>query len=290
MKGKQPEKRPEVTSDDAPEYNLESDTEEVPAYEESSEAGPGKGSEKHPVKYEPFPKGKGKEAIRTDDAPPTYSEAASSSNPVVHDFIRRHSWSSSVFVQSDGVDRYCFSPGKDSQIWIYAGASTKNTPLGYLTFPFSHNAFRLYFGAGEEGKPGPSGSDANGFAFSDVKARIGYPHPSNFSFKSDLSGYMRDYEWKNRSPSEDVTPVVYDLSASSVEPIATLTVNKKGKGATSVKWLASPKTELEQAIVIMSAIGVITRSWKKGSYRSSDLPGSHKWFTFWWMSALAASI
>lgn len=292
MKGKGTEKLPENVSEDTTERRSVDDAEEAPAY--SSEAAPGETSssdvKQHPQNEENSSKGKGKQAVNNGEAPPTYSEAASSSKPVIHHFIRRHTWSSSVFVQSDGVDRYCFSPGKDSQIWIYAGASTKNTPLGYLTFPFSHNAFRLYFGAGEEGKAGPSGRDANGFAFSDVKARVGYPHPSSFSFKSDVSGSMREYEWRNRNPSKDVTPIIYDLFAGGMETIAVLTVNRKGKGVTNVRWLGSPRNELEQALVIMSAIGVITRSWKKGSYRSSDLPESHRWFTFWWMAALSASM
>lgn len=295
MKGKEPEKRLEDAQEEVPEYELEDEAEQVPAYGFDDIVGEDGNSTRAPPEKGGPPsigegKGKGKQAISTAEAPPTYSEAASTSKPVVHHFKRQHSWSSSVFVQSEGVDRYCFSPGKDSQIWIYAGASTNNTPLGYLTFPFSHNAFRLYFGAGEEGKAGPSGRDANGFAFSDVKARVGYPHPSSFSFKSDVSGPMREYEWKNRNPSTDVTPVIYDLSVSGIERIANLTVNRKGKGDTNVRWQESPKNELEQAIVITSAIGVITRSWKKGSYRSNDLPGSHRWFTFWWMAALSASM
>lgn len=220
--------------------------------------------------------------------PPQYAEATSSSEPTTHHFVRRNRWSSKVYVQSAGVDRYCFAPGKDARVWIYAGASTDNTPLGYLTFPATHNAVRLYFGAGEEGKAGPSGMDENGFAFSDVKARVGYPHPSSFSFKGTTSDHVREYEWVNRDPSHDVAPVHYDLSASGpvgTEALATLTVGRKGKGKTSLQWRKAPENELEQAFLILSAVSVITRLSKKGSYRDNDIPQGRRWFAFWWMNA-----
>ena len=229
--------------------------------------------------------------IENPSAPPQYAEAASSTSPSIHNFIRRNLFSSKVFVQSAGVDRYCFTAGKDARVWIHAGASTDNPPLGYLTFPTSHNAFRLYFGAGEHGKAGPGGMDENGFAFSDVKARIGYPHPGSFSFKGATSGRVKEYEWANRDPSHDVWPVHYDLSVSGLvggEPLATLTVSRKGKGKTALQWRKAPENELEQAFLILSAVGVITRLSKKGSYRDSDSPTGQRWFSVWWMAALSA--
>ncbi|KAM0708490.1 hypothetical protein Q7P35_005142 [Cladosporium inversicolor] len=224
-------------------------------------------------------------------APPQYAEAASSTSPITHNFVRRNLFSSKVLVQSAGVDRYCFAAGKDARVWIHAGASTDNPPLGYLTFPASHNAFRLYFGAGEQGKAGPGGMDENGFAFSDVKARVGYPHSGSFSFKGATSGRIKEYEWVNRDPSHDVSPVHYDLSVSGLaggEALATLTVSRKGKGKTSVQWRKAPENELEQAFLILSAIGVITRLSKKGSYRDSDSSAGQRWFAVWWMAALSA--
>ena len=229
--------------------------------------------------------------IAIPDAPPQYAEAASSTSPITHQLVRRNLFSSKVFVQSAGVDRYCFAAGKDARVWIHAGASTDNPPLGYLTFPTSHNAFRLYFGAGEAGKAGPGGMDENGFAFSDVKARIGYPHPGSFAFKGATSGRVKEYEWMNRDPSHDVWPVHYDLSVSGLaggEPLATLTVSRKGKGKTSVQWRKAPENELEQAFLILSAVGVITRLSKKGSYRDTDSPTGQRWFSVWWMAALSA--
>jgi hypothetical protein len=228
--------------------------------------------------------------VHDPSAPPQYAVAASSTSPITHNFIRRNLFSSKVFVQSAGVDRYCFAAGKDARVWIHAGASTDNPPLGYLTFPTSHNAFRLYFGAGEQGKAGPGGMDEKGFAFSDVKARIGYPHPGSFSFKGATSGRVKEYEWMNRHPSHDVSPVRYDLSVLGLaggEALATLTVSRKGKGKTSVQWRKAPENELEQAFLILSAVGVITRLSKKGSYRDSDSP-SGQWFHVWWMAALSA--
>jgi hypothetical protein len=228
--------------------------------------------------------------VHDPNAPPQYAVAASSTSPVTHSFVRRNLFSSKVFVQSAGVDRYCFAASKD-RVWIHAGASTDNPPLGYLTFPVSHNAFRLYFGAGEQGKAGPGGMDANGFAFSDVKARVGYPHPGSFSFKGATSGRVKEYEWVNRDPSHDVWPVHYDLSVSGPtggEALATLTVSRKGKGKTSVQWRKAPENELEQAFLILSAVGVLTRLSKKSSYRDSDSATGQRWFAVWWMAALSA--
>ena len=231
------------------------------------------------------------QTVDDPSAPPQYAIAASSTDPVTHHFVRRNLFSSKVFVQSAGVDRYCFAAGKNARVWIYPGASTDHPPLGYLTFPTSHNNVRLYFGAGEQGKAGPGGMDENGFAFSDIKARIGYPHPGSFAFKGTTSDRVREYEWVNRDPSHDVTPVRYDLSVSGlagVEALATLTVSRKGKGKTFVQWRKAPENELEQAFLILSAIGVITRLSNKGSYRDSDRPSGQRWFSVWWMAALSA--
>lgn len=134
--------------------------------------------------------------------------------------------------------------------------------------------------------------DENGFAFSDVKARVGYPHPSSFSFKGTTSDRVREYEWVNRDPSHDVAPVSYDLSVSGplgVEALATLTVSRKGKGKTLLQWRKAPENELEQAFLTLSAIGVITRLSKKGSYRDNDIPQGQRWFAFWWMAALSTA-
>ena len=234
----------------------------------------------------------GPSTIADPAAPPQYAEAASSTCPVTHNFHRRNLWSSKVFVQSAGVDRYCFAAGKDARVWIHAGASTHNPPLGYLTFPASHNAFRLYFGAGEQGRAGPGGMDENGFAFSDVKARVGYPHPGSFSFKGATSGRVKEYEWANRDPAHDVAPVHYDLSvsgATGAEALATLTVGRKGKGKTFMQWRKAPENELEQAILILSAIGVITRLTRKSSYRDGDSPSGQRFFYVWWMAILSAN-
>lgn len=131
--------------------------------------------------------------------------------------------------------------------------------------------------------------DANGFAFSDVKARVGSPHPSSFSFKGTTSERVREYEWVNRSPSQDVAPVQYDLFVSGIETLATLTVSKKGKGKTTMQWRRAPESELEQALLILSAVGVITRLSKKGMYRDDDTSSGQRWFAFWWMAALSSA-
>ena len=257
--------------------------------------------------------------------PPGYKSATSALSPTItHQFTRRHLWTSKVQVETSGVARYTFTPGPKTAVWLYAGASTSTSALGYLTFPQMHNAFRLYFrgtevpvvagakkgepataaavgrGAGPAAGGGPriEGIDDEGFVLSDVKARVGVPHVSTFTFKSSVavSDRIREYEWSNKTPTGSSGPVRYVLSASSImgwEELATLVVTSrkgKGKDGTSLRWRKAPESELEQAFLILSAIGVITRLSKKGVFREVDEgAGRERWFAFWWMAALSTA-
>lgn len=208
--------------------------------------------------------------------PPEYTEAASASVEV-HHFVRHSRWSSKVYIQADGINRYCFAPDKkEARVWIYAGASTENKALGFLDFPKQHNAFRLNFSIDSSDK----------YDFTDVKSRIGHPHSGSFSLKTTISGRMRDYQWVNRSPGREVKPVVYDLIVGGLQKMAVLTVNKKGKGVTTIHWVVHPDTELEQALLVLSAVGVIVRLSNQGIYKEREIPSGQKWFAIMWQSAL----
>ncbi|KAM0715082.1 hypothetical protein Q7P37_009547 [Cladosporium fusiforme] len=216
---------------------------------------------------------------------PTYANATSTT-PTTHHLIRASLFNSRVNIRDpSGIDRYTFAPDSSSEarIWIYAGASTRNAALGYLTFPETHNAFRLIF------VPDPSAWQKEThpkLGFTNVKARIGYPHPSSFSFKSSLTG--RQYTWTNLNPSKEVVPVQYDLAIEDGHSrrLARLTVDKKAKGGTTVVWFDAVEGELEQALLLLSGVGVITRMSRKGFMRDENLSNSNRWFAFWWYAIM----
>jgi hypothetical protein len=175
-------------------------------------------------------------------APPEYAEAAAPTTrtAVVHSFTRHSRWSKKLHIRVAGDDRYTLAPAKkEARLWIHAGASTDNTPLGTLDFPSSHNAFRLNLHTNTNINSQGSPSADEKFDFTDVKSRIGHPHSSSFAFKTAVSGTQREYEWKNASQGREQAkgPVVYDLSVGALrQHTATLTVYKKGKGATGIRW------------------------------------------------------
>lgn len=220
---------------------------------------------------------------------PTYT-TATSTTPTTHHLIRPSVLSSRVNIRCpSGIDRYTFAPDSSSQkrIWIHAGASTRNAALGYLTFPETHNAFRLTF------IPDPTDQHKEAaqqqqptLSLTNVKARIGYPHPSSFSFKSSLTG--RRYTWTNLNPTREAAPVQYDLSIEDghARRIARLTVDKKSRGGTTVIWSEAVESELEQALLLLSGVGVITRLSRKGFWRDERGAGRERWFAFWWYAVM----
>lgn len=243
-------------------------------------------------KHRPTSTSPGKEQATV--APPEYAEAAaaasspstSTGSTQVHNFVRRSRWSKEIHIRVSGVDRYTLAPArKEARLWIHAGSSTDNAPLGFLDFPSSHNAFRLNFRNGDNKIDG----QGDHFDFSDVKSRIGHPHSGSFSFKTAISGTLMEYEWENASKGQAAKPgpVVYDLYVGALrQHTATLTVHKKGKGATGIRWLVLPQTELEQALLVLSAAGVIFRMSNQGSYREDEVPRGQRLFATLWYSAL----
>jgi hypothetical protein len=241
--------------------------------------------------------------------PPPYATATSTpaaTTTTTHTFTRRYLWTSKVQVSTSGVARYTFTPGPKNAVWLHAGASSSTKALGYLAFPGSHNAFRLYFRGVEAGHADGNarsevrteGIDAQGFILSDVHARIGVPHVSTFTFKSSIavSSKIREYEWSNKTPRGSLGPVRYVLSASNAvgwEELATLVVTSrkgKGKDATSLRWRKAPESELEQAFLILSAIGVVTRLSRKGVFKEGqDGTAGQRWFALWWIAALSSA-
>lgn len=239
---------------------------------------------------------------RTISDIPTYSDAAINTNTrPVYNFVRASLISSKLLVRSNNIDRYCFvndSRGSSSKVWIHAGASKTNKALGCLSFPEAHNTFRIHCAMVSHGGDADEtiiGLDDKNFLSAplvDVVAGIGYPHPKTFALKipRGLDFRSKELVWTYREG--DITgpiPARYDLRDRSTGDalIATLTTTKEGKKRTAVQWFINPESELEQAVLIMSCIGIVTRLSRKAKYYDEKWMYS-RWRFFWWMTTLSA--
>ncbi|CAD0098262.1 unnamed protein product [Aureobasidium mustum] len=238
---------------------------------------------------------------RTTSDIPAYSDAALNTNDrPVYNFVRASLISSKLLVRSNNIDRYCFvtDHGSDSKVWIHAGASKSNKALGCLSFPEAHNTFRIHCAIVNQGGDSDVkiiGLDDKNFLSAplvDVVAGIGYPHPKTFTLKvpKGLDFRSKDLIWTYREGDiTGPTPARYDLRDHSTGGalIASLTTTKEGKKRTAVQWFINPESELEQAVLIMSCIGIVTRLSRKAKFYD-DRGMYSKWRYFWWMSTLSA--
>lgn len=238
---------------------------------------------------------------RTTSNIPTYSDAALHTNTrPVYTFVRASLISSKLLVRSDNIDRYCFvtDHGSDSKVWIHAGASKSNKALGCLSFPEAHNTFRIHCAIVNQGVDTDEtiiGLDDKNFLSAplvDVVAGIGYPHPKTFALKipRGLDFRSKELVWTYREGDiTGPTAARYDLRdrSSGDSLIASLTTTKEGKKRTAVQWFINPESELEQAVLIMSCIGIVTRLSRKAKFYD-DRGMYSKWRFFWWMSTLSA--
>ncbi|KAI5240673.1 hypothetical protein E4T43_05914 [Aureobasidium subglaciale] len=231
---------------------------------------------------------------------PTYSDAALDTNSrPVYNFVRASIVSSKLLVRSNEIDKYCFATDRssESKVWIHAGASKSNKALGCLSFPEAHNTFRIHCAIVIEGATGDEsiiGLDNKKFLSAplvDVVAGIGYPHPRTFTLKvpKGLDFRTKQFVWTYQGGDiTGPTPARYDLRDYSAGGalIASLTTTKEGKKQTAVRWLINAESELEQAVLIMSCIGIVTRLSRKGKFYN-DKGMYSKWKYFWWMSMLS---
>lgn len=233
---------------------------------------------------------------------PTYSDAALNTNTrPVYNFVRASLISSKLLVRSDNIDRYCFvndSRGSGSKVWIHAGASKTNKALGCLSFPEAHNTFHIHCAIVNQGGDADEsiiGLDDKNFLSAplvDVVAGIGYPHPKTFALKipRGLDFRSKELVWTYREGDiTGPTPARYDLRDRNTGDalIASLTTTKEGKKRTAVQWFINPESELEQAVLIMSCIGIVTRLSRKAKFYDEKWMYS-KWRFFWWMTTLSA--
>ncbi|KAI4849274.1 hypothetical protein E4T44_03444 [Aureobasidium sp. EXF-8845] len=224
---------------------------------------------------------------------PAYSDAAlDTTTRPVYNFVRASLISSKLLVRSNDIDRYCFvtDHASDSKVWIHAGASKSNKALGCLSFPEAHNTFRIHcaiVGQGDNGEEAIIGLDNKNFLKAplvDVVAGIGYPHPKTFALKVPKGLEFRSKVLIWTYQGGDVTGPTPARTGGAL--IAILTTTKEGKKRTAVQWMINAESELEQAVLIMSCIGVVTRLSRKGKFYN-DKGMYSKWKYFWWMSMIS---
>lgn len=198
-----------------------------------------------------------------NERPPTYQDAnvpGLSAKPTTHRFVRHGRLHPKILVVCNDVERFSFrlDHSNSNAFTIHPGASTDSPPLARLTFSSSHNSFRIAFG------------DASGLSAVEVRAKIGYPHPKTFEFSSPPSiDEHRGGEWKHRSgwlrnkimvDASQNLPVVYELYRGQRHlHCATMTIRGKSVVKSSISWHIEPASELEQAFVLLSAIGVAVK-------------------------------
>ncbi|THV83064.1 hypothetical protein D6D29_04163 [Aureobasidium pullulans] len=231
---------------------------------------------------------------------PSYSEAASNTSASIYNFVRPSLLSSRLSVRCNDIDRYCFvsDHASDSKVWIHAGASKSNKALGCISFALAHNTFRIHCaivneaGSGNETITGLDDKNFLSAPLIDVVAGIGYPHPKTFTLKvpKGLDFHAKELVWNYQGGDiTGPTPARYDLRdhSSGSTLLASLITTKEGKKRTAVQWIISPESELEQAVLIMSCIGIVTRLSRKGKFYN-DKGMYSKWRYLWWMSTLSA--
>ncbi|CAD0114425.1 unnamed protein product [Aureobasidium uvarum] len=233
---------------------------------------------------------------------PTYSDAAlDTTTRPIYNFVRASLLSSKLLVRSSNdIDKYCFVTDhtSNSKVWIHAGASKANKALGCLSFPEAHNTFRIHCaivnqgGSADESIIGLDDKNFLNAPLVDVVAGIGYPHPKTFTLKvpKGLDFRSKELVWTYRGGDiTGPTPACYDLRDHSTGGalIASLTTTKEGKKRTAVQWMINAESELEQAVLIMSCIGIVTRLSRKAKYYD-DKGMYSKWRFLWWMSTLSA--
>lgn len=175
----------------------------------------------------------------------------------VYRFVRKGRLKPKISVLCNDNERFCFQADESDKdkVCIHPGASTDMPAFGHLTFSTSFSSFGIAFAADSE------------VSKTDVKAKAGYPHPKTFSFSIPSSIGGGDGEWRHRkgwlrnkiNMSESL-PVIYDLYQGPHNAhVATLTVRKKSIADTTISWTSEPRSELEQAFVVLSGIGVAVR-------------------------------
>ncbi|GAB7358372.1 hypothetical protein MBLNU230_g2442t1 [Neophaeotheca triangularis] len=169
---------------------------------------------------------------------------------------------------------------------LRAGDSKDGPALGHLTFAESHNNFRVHCLIGAGSKRGPSEHTGQ------VRARVGYPHPSAFQLSLPATDTQRalDVVWKIRA-GRATTPgsVEYDLVVESTNA-SLATLSRDSRGA-SLRWDFEPQSQEEEVFLVLCAVGVLARMDMKGKGTMDDWPSlTNRWAAAWYYAVVGTAL
>ncbi|KAI5358319.1 hypothetical protein Slin15195_G107720 [Septoria linicola] len=164
-----------------------------------------------------------------------------------------------------------------STIRLYSGTdTTRGTCLGSVVFPPTDNSFQIL----------TSGAEGNSAEqkLLQVRARIGNPHVSSYSFNLPSSSAPRGREvvWTRSGNGYDLTDATWKT------PLGKWRLVNGQRYEAELKFDASDdelRSEAEFAAVVLSFVGSMSRLKLKGR-DLSGMPNSGRWGAFWFMAIL----
>ncbi|KAK4501842.1 hypothetical protein PRZ48_007651 [Zasmidium cellare] len=201
--------------------------------------------------------------------------------PPVYYFYRGNGLTSKARIApADGRDFYLDADvhqSKDSNIKLLAGKNTKGSSLGAITFPLTHNNFHITL---NEGLP-----------MIQARARVGHPHPAAYNIKlpATSTSQAREVSWTLSSRTNSKL-VSYKLCDDMNRLIATWSLVSDQKYQAVLRWHVTPPSELEEAVVLLSFIGGLSRLKLKGKGDVSDMRSTMTRYNgFWFMAILGTA-
>lgn len=167
---------------------------------------------------------------------------------------------------------------KPSSIQIQGGKGHNTLSLGTVTFPPTHNNFDVRLPS-----MGPQTTQ--------VKAKIGYPHPTAYEFMlpAIASPHPRKVVWKiSASKSATYGYRLHDDFTNEV--LASWNFVAGEKYQTALRWHVVPSSDWEEILVMLTFIGVLSRLKLKGKDHTG-LPNSNmaRWNGMWFMAIMGTA-
>ena len=172
-----------------------------------------------------------------------------------------------------------------SIIKLYSGTDTsRGNCLGTVNFPPTDNSFQIF-------TTGLEGSSDREARLIQVRARIGRPHPTSYTFT--VPGAL-DHPAKSGSGTRELAwsriPRGYALADTTFHTrIAKWQIVQGEKHNAELRWEPGhPRSRLEEIVVVLSFVGSMSRLTLKGK-DMSGLPSSGRWGAFWFMAVLGTA-
>lgn len=198
-----------------------------------------------------------------------------------HRFYKGNGLSSKATLRSFAGKEYLLvadiHKSKTSTMQMFAGKAMDAAPLGTLAFRHTYNNFQI---------------DLGGHMIQ-VRARVGHPHPSSYSFtlpaaSSATQAGSRTVVWKAFGPRSNVTGYhLYEEGTNFL--IASWQLSPKEKHQAVLRWHVDPGDEMLENAVVLSYIGGLTRLKLKGKDDSERGSGLARWNGMWFMAILGSA-